>query len=208
LASFFYGRTVCVSRSQHAIDRNRQLMAQALGYAVGNPSPDYGLQGLAERLPDPGIVLSDRSVMGLHATSRADKLWPLACWQTLATELGAKNLDLVLPWGNADEQARAHAIAQGHHNVKVLPKLGLDALASLIARSAVVVGVDTGLLHLAAALGRPGVALYTATPPALTGAVSDRRASGQLHNFSTPSELAVSSVLSTLEAALNSSLTS
>ena len=47
--------------------------------------------------------------------------------------------------------------------------LGIAALASLLEGAVLTVGVDTGLAHLAAALGTPTIALYTATDPALTG---------------------------------------
>ena len=49
------------------------------------------------------------------------------------------------------------------------PRLALPALAGLLARAALVVGVDTGLVHLAAALGTPTVSLFVATDPALAG---------------------------------------
>jgi heptosyltransferase I len=198
LAAFFYDHRWRVAKQQHAIDRNRQLMAQVLGYALHDPLPDYGLQELAQRLPHPELALPPNTVMGLHGTSRADKLWPQDRWQVLAKELAARSLNLALPWGNVEEHARAQAIAVEHPNVQVLPKLGLNALACLIDQAVAVVGVDTGLLHLAAALGKPGVALYTATPPALTGAVSDRQARQPLQNMSTPTELLVESVLQVL----------
>ena len=203
LASWFYDRKCSVSREQHAIDRNRQLMAQALGYPLTNPAPDYGLQGLTGRLPAPGIALPPRSVIGLHGTSRADKLWHVDHWMALATALAEGQRHLILPWGNDEERQRAEAIAGHADNVVVLPRLGLDALATLIDQSQAVVGVDTGLLHLAAALGKPGLALYTATPPALTGAVSDRHAAHPLRNFSTPQELQPQAVIRALLTTLS-----
>ena len=202
LASCFYGRTFSVSRHQHAIDRNRQLMAQALAYALNEPAPDYGLHDLATRLPAVGITLPARSVIGLHGTSRADKLWPTEGWKALAQALAQTQRKLVLPWGNDDERLRAEEIASAASNVTVLPRLGLDALAALIDQSQAVVGVDTGLLHLAAALGKPGLALYTATPPALTGAVSDRHAASPLRNLSSPQELQASAVIDALMTTL------
>ena len=47
--------------------------------------------------------------------------------------------------------------------------MGIADLASLLAGARAAVGVDTGLTHLAVALGLPTVALYTATDPGLTG---------------------------------------
>lgn len=202
LASWFYDRKLAVSRQQHAIDRNRQLMAQALGYALSASTPDYGLQGLATRLPPVDTALPARSIIGLHGTSRADKLWPVGHWVALAQAIAPTGYELVLPWGNEAERQRAEDIARDASNVKVLPPLGLDALATLIDQSQAVVGVDTGLLHLAAALGKPGLALYTATAPALTGAVSDRHATAPLRNLSWPQELTPAAVIDALMAIL------
>jgi len=198
LASWFYERTLSVSRQQHAIDRNRQLMAQTLGYVPKNVAPDYGLQGLSTRLPPVGITLPAHSVIGLHGTSRSDKLWPVEGWKALAQALSETQCSLILPWGNEDERLRAEDIARSASHVMVLPRLGLDALAVLIDQAQAVVGVDTGLLHLAAALGKPGLALYTATPPALTGAVSDRHAASPLCNLSSPQELHTTAVIGAL----------
>lgn len=188
-AAWCYQRHCHVPRGQHAIARNRQLLALALGYALPPEGPDYGLQGLAQRLPALDMALPARSVLGLHGTSRDDKLWPTERWVALAQSLHAQGRHLLLPWGNEAEQSRAHTIAQHSAGAQVLPRLGLNAMAQVIASADAVVGVDTGLLHLAAALGKPGLALYTATPPALTGAVSDRRAAQPLRNLSTAAEL-------------------
>jgi len=51
----------------------------------------------------------------------------------------------------------------------VPPALGFDELAGLLAGAAAVIGIDTGLTHLAAALGAPTVGIYNATDPAATG---------------------------------------
>lgn len=199
LASCFYDRRLRVSPHLHAIDRNRQLMAQALGYnCLPTSRPDYGLQGLAERLPASSIVLPTGSVVGLHGTSREEKLWPVAGWIELANVLKSMQRTLVLPWGNDDERQRALHIANHVSNAIVLPKLDLNAMVGILDQVQAVVGVDTGLLHLAAALGKPGLALYTATPPRLTGAISDRHASIELQNLSTQQELTPNSVANAL----------
>lgn len=202
LAAWGYQRHCHVPRGQHAIVRNRQLLALALGYALPDGGPDYGLQGLAQRLPALDIALPARSVLGLHGTSREDKLWPTERWIALAQSLQAQGRHLLLPWGNEAEQTRAHAIAAHSPAAQVLPRLGLNALAQVIAAADAVVGVDTGLLHLAAALGKPGLALYTATPPALTGAISDRRAALPLRNLSRAEELQAAHVAQALRELL------
>jgi heptosyltransferase-1 len=58
--------------------------------------------------------------------------------------------------------------ATAQHTV-VPPLRTLPELAALIRSAEVVVGVDTGLTHLAAAMGTPTVAIFTATDPSLAG---------------------------------------
>jgi heptosyltransferase-1 len=53
------------------------------------------------------------------------------------------------------------------------PRSTLDAIAANLAGARVVVGVDTGLSHLAAALGCPTVAIYCDYDPGLVGLVGD-----------------------------------
>ncbi|NTV10460.1 MAG: lipopolysaccharide heptosyltransferase I [Zoogloea sp.] len=202
VSALFYERNFKVARELHAVERNRRLTAAALGYAFDGLAPDYGLAGLAERLPAPPLALPPRYVVGLHGTSRADKEWPEAGWIDLAATLAAEGRPLCLPWGNPAEEARAKRIAAAAPGSMVLPRLGLDALAVIIDRADAVVGVDTGLMHLAAGLGKPGLALYTATRPALTGVVPDRHAAGRMDNRERPDELAPAVVTADLLARL------
>ena len=202
VAARFYDRRYTVPREMHAIERNRRLLAQALGYELDDLRPDYGLTGLATRLPAPGVALPARYVVGLHGTSRADKEWPVADWKRLAHALAQAGRPLVLPWGNETEKRRAEDIAAAVPATLVLPRLGLDALAVIIDRAEAVVGVDTGLMHLAAGLGKPGLALYTATRPALTGVVPDRHSRSRMENRETAAELAAETVIADLLAKL------
>jgi heptosyltransferase-1 len=155
-----------VPRRQHFQDRCRQLAAAALGYRVEGP-PRFGL-----RPPPPSAdgVMPDRPyVVAFHATSRDDKLWPEAHWRALIGALARGGYAVLVPWGGDAERARSERLAGGERAATVPPRQSLPALAGLLARAELVVGVDTGLVHLAAALGTPTVALFVATDPALAG---------------------------------------
>lgn len=169
LASLFYTHRVHVPRGLHAIERNRRLLASALGYPMHDAALDYGLSTLAERLPPSPPGLPERYVVALHGTSRIDKEWPEPHWITVGHALAQHGLALLLPWGTPREHERAQRMAAHVAGAKVLPRLGLNELAAILARAQGVLGVDTGLMHIAAALGRPGLALYPVTAPALTG---------------------------------------
>lgn len=172
LASLFYDRTYAIAREQHAVERNRQLAAAALGYAVVG-APDYGI-----RTPDvalPWLPDTPYAVL-LHATSRDDKLWDEANWIALGRHLHQAGLRAVLPWGGAQEKARGERLCGAIPDAICAPRLNLDEAAALLGRAHAVAGVDTGLSHLAAALDVPTVGIYTATDPGLTGLHAGARA--------------------------------
>ncbi len=167
-ASRFYDMLHKVEWNRHAIERNRTLTGRALGYAP-HGAPNYGL----ERARLAGAVAMPYGVL-LHATARREKQWAEDHWRALAATLG-KDIDLVLPWGSADECARSARIASGVPRARIPDRRPIDAMAQLIAGASFVVGVDTGLLHLAAALGVPLTAIFVASEPGLTGPVGSGR---------------------------------
>jgi heptosyltransferase-1 len=96
-------------------------------------------------------------------------LWPAERWVELGVRLEKSGTRSVLPWGGAAEQARANTIAGRVPGAVVAPSLSLTDAAAILAGARTVVGVDTGLTHLACALGVPTVGLYCATDPGATG---------------------------------------
>lgn len=161
-ASRLYTHTHQVAYRQHAVLRMRQLAAQACGYALPVSPPEYGL--VAGRASTPVAAFA-----ALHATSRDSKLWPETAWVALGQALAQRGIAMWLPWATTTEYARACSIAQQVPQALVLPKLSLQQLATQLQPLRFVVGVDTGLSHLATALRIPVVALYLDTNPAFTG---------------------------------------
>ncbi len=159
----------------HAMQRGRELCARALGYALP-PVPDFGLKvpsALMERAQD-----APETVAFVHGTSRADKQWPLDNWITLGRQLMAQGYRIALPHGSADELATSQAIAAGlnagsaEDQVIVWPRLPLDALTQHLAQCAGVIGVDSGLSHIAVALDLPHVQIYNFDTAWRTGPLS------------------------------------
>ncbi len=168
-ATLFYQRRFEVSLGIHAVERNRELVAASIGYALPE-TLDYGIcappraefPGLYELAAQPYAVL-------LHATSRPEKFWPEDRWVALGVHLQRQGIRSLLPWGGAEERARSERLAAAIPEARLPPALSLSALAALLGDAHAVVGVDTGLTHLAVALGRPTVGLYCATEPGLNG---------------------------------------
>ena len=166
LATLAHNVHHAIDPASHLIDRCRQLAAAALGYRIDGP-PRFNLvappRAKGDATPDrPYLVF-------VHATSRTDKLWPDAHWRTLIAAFARAGFAILLPWGSADEHSRSERLAKGEPAAHVPPRQSLPALTGLLARAELVIGVDTGLVHLAAALGTPTVSLFVATDPALAG---------------------------------------
>ena len=167
----------------HAVQRSRELAARALGYTVQS-SPDFGLKQPYVKQVRPYFAIEKiaRQIAFVHGTSRADKEWPLAHWTELGRRLIAAGYQIGLPHGSAAEFATSQAIAAVLNKDQadgqpapavVWPRLALDALTDRLAGCAGVIGVDSGVSHIAVALDLPHVQLYnfdtawrTGPPPA------------------------------------------
>ncbi len=171
-----------------AVPRARELVARALGWPLHTP-PHYGLQaalqsstadvdradmGLNKASKPPvshashaqsAIESVARCVVLVHGTSRADKEWPLAHWTDLGQRLAQAGYQIGLPHGNPAELATSIALAEQLNRAvpgcaQVWPTLPLDALTRALAPCAGVIGVDSGVSHIAVALDLPHVQIY------------------------------------------------
>jgi len=170
-AARFYDVRHAVPRERHAVARNRQLAAAALGYSA-NGACDYALR-TAGAAP---IEVRPPYAILLTMTSRTEKLWADASWSRLGGDLAARGIRCVLPWGNESERTRCESIAREIRDAIVSRHLSLAELASLMRAAQCAAGVDTGLTHLCAALGVPTIGIFCASDPALTGLYGSARA--------------------------------
>lgn len=170
--ALFYNRAFSVPWKMHAVERNRVLAAQSLGYTIPERI-DYGISASPASfvwLPrEPHAVL-------IHGTSARSKLWPDERWIDFAQRLEKNGVRTVLLWGNTEERERAEQIALPVPGAVVPPALSLTDAAFVLAGARACVGLDTGLTHLAGALQVPTVGIYSATDPAATGLYGCARA--------------------------------
>ncbi len=172
VASWAYQQKIAVNKTEHAVQKNRQLFAHALSYPLPHSYPDYGLQKRTIKLPN-----EVKPVVFLHGTTWSTKMWPLEYWRELAERLHEAGQPVTLPWGNQEERQRAEFIGDSLQRIQILPAMGLSEIAAHLASAKAVVAVDTGLAHVAAAFAVPTVSVYGATDATRTGTL----ANNQLH---------------------------
>ena len=174
MASWFYSNRV-PRRGYHAVERNLDLAAAAGASSLLHTFP-LPTGAPENQLPDGPFVLAS-PMAGWGA-----KQWPLEYYAKLGEQLHREfQLPLVL---NGPQPVR---LAGVWTHVSGLPGL-IDATR----RATAVIGVDSGPLHLAAALGKPGVAIYGPTDPArhgpFGGTISVLRSSKAATNYKRTSE--------------------
>lgn len=178
LAAYFYTDTHSITRNKHAVDRTRQLFASTLSYSLPEGEAQFGVgEG-----PETQAATDMPYAVFLHGTSWQNKQWPEHFWKKLAQMCANAGYALKLPSGNVEEFARSKRIGDGLDNCKLLDKVPLAELRHLCAGASFVVSVDTGLGHLAGALGVPVIGLYGPTDENLTG-IRGRKSSNLKANF-------------------------
>ena len=175
LARLFYTQAVQVPKQCHAVDRARWVMCSAMDWPLikrENEPPQFYPPEFVTHLPLlPLEILSSAAndhiapyVVCFHSTARAAKRWANESWIDLGKSLAKEGYRLVLPWGNTSERQVSESIA-GHIPGAIVPRaILIEEAYSLIAHAALVVGVDTGLTHVAAVLGKPTVEIYCDSP--------------------------------------------
>jgi heptosyltransferase I len=158
-ASLFYSTRVTTT-AVHMVDMRLDLAAAA---GARKAAPVFPLPpGRAEgALPDGEFVLAS-PLAGWRS-----KQWPMEHYRELATRLRSLGIPLVL---NGPPSARAEL---SQVPGAVVHCSGIAGLIDATRRAAAVIGVDSGPLHLAAALNKPGVAIYGPTDPAINGPYGD-----------------------------------
>ncbi|RDK12120.1 lipopolysaccharide heptosyltransferase I [Cupriavidus lacunae] len=163
-ARLLYTAPVRVPSQTHSVQRSRLLGAALTGVGPVEPPQFFGAAAQTLHVDDPiWDGLPPRYAACFHATAGAKKKWPVSNWHTLGRQLLEDGLVMLLPWGNDAERRAAEEIAAGVPQAQVLPRFSVMQGFGLINRAEVVIGIDTGLVHIAAALCRPTVEIYTAT---------------------------------------------
>lgn len=180
---------IAVEPHIHAVRRSRVLCARALAYAL-SAGVDYGLKvrsALSGR-----EKFAPETIAFVHGSSRADKWWPVQHWTALGRQLAAQGYQMALPHGSDEELTMARTIADAINlgaaeaRAVVWPRLSLDALTRQLAPCAGVIGVDSGVSHIAVALDLPHVQIYNFDTAWRTGPLPDETGGRQLAVFARP----------------------
>jgi heptosyltransferase-1 len=175
MARMFYTESVHVPVKCHAIDRSRWVMCSAFDLPLLNRNeepPYFYPKQFVEQLPPllfEGLKKTEQGapapyVVCFHSTARAAKRWPNEHWVELGKELSRQGYQVILPWGSESEMKVSALIASQIPGAIVPRAFSIEEAYALVAHASLTIGVDTGLTHLSAVLGKPTVEIYCDSP--------------------------------------------
>jgi heptosyltransferase-1 len=175
MARMFYTESVHVPVKCHAIDRSRWVMCSAFDWPLLNRNEELPLfypndfvkqlaplsiEGLRKQ-PNGEAVLY---VVCFHSTARAAKRWPSENWVELGKVLSSQGYQVLFPWGSLEEM-KISALMANQVPGGILPRaFSIEEAYRLVAHAKLTIGVDTGLTHLSAVLGKPTIEIYCDSP--------------------------------------------
>ncbi len=163
---FFTNRRVTVDTTAHVVEQNLELASAVVAgetrCAITAPEPAALRRAFGGFAADAGDRLGELAgaVVLLPGAGRENKLWPVERFRAIAQHIGKR---AAVVWGPG-ERDLAEAIG-----ARTSPPTDLRELARVLRQASLVIGADTGPLHLAAALGTPVIGLYGPTDPRRNG---------------------------------------
>lgn len=163
-------------KDHHITDRSLAIVRKA--FQAGTRAPAAGplsIDGQARSVIEQMIYergMTGKSLVVLHyGTTWKSKLWPLDLWRELAGKLcDLEGCRPVLTWGSEEERKAVASIHEASGGRATVWPLGsLMELAALLERAHLVIGGDTGPIHIAAAVGTPTVSLFRVTDASRNG---------------------------------------
>lgn len=168
-------RVVDKPQGDKRIGSEYRRMAEALGLKTESFEMDVALSAGDGRFADDFVARH-----GLQAgyavicpfTTRPQKHWIEARWPELTARL---DLPVVMLGGPGDREAAARIAGGGAEIIDMAGETSLSQAAALISRARLLVGVDTGLMHMGIAFRVPTIAIFGSTCPYLDSGRDDTR---------------------------------
>lgn len=164
-------RKVALSEADYHI-MDRTILAPMAAFPGGKRTDAPGPLFVAPEIQEEtGKALAEHDLTGkktavFHSgASWRSKRWENASWAELVRKTEERlGLHVILTWGGDAELADCRVIWEASGKTATIwPRVGIPEMAALLESASVVVGGDTGLIHMAAALETPTVSFYTAT---------------------------------------------
>jgi len=166
-AHLAYSKRINVDKKLHAIERQKKLLGNVLGYEYERDLINYGAS--FNTFTKPNITLPNNYFVLVQNASWTTKQWSIENWQQLILYLEDKGIAMLLPSGNLEELERAKEICSVSEKAQAIDLMSLNEMAYMVQHADFCICSDTGLAHLSALTGTPSITLYGPTKTSLIG---------------------------------------
>ena len=167
LASYFYQKKYYIDKNQHASLRLRQLFSKTFKYPINLKFNQFGINSSYIRT----FNHSKPYCVFIVPTTWINKHYPVIFWQVLVKEIGAKGFEILFPAKGTKNLNLVQILINELPYCHVLPAMNLLEMAGVLHQANSVIGVDTGLTHLSAALGVKTIGLFGPSSAFLSGSL-------------------------------------
>lgn len=162
------------SKGVHIVDHLLQSL-DTLGIPYFDNIPKIFLHDedihFAEKFIKVGIADPKKKLVAIHPGSGSkQKCWPMESFAAVINWLNEeKNAHIFIISGPADKEIIARLKAEVKDNFTIVDHLSLSELSAVIKRCNLFIGNDSGITHLAAAVGTNTVSIFGPTDPKIWG---------------------------------------
>ena len=171
LARRFYDKTV-ETPAAHVVEQGCELLGASVGELLTPARVTLPMDSEAERWAD-GVVRNEPFCLITPGAGWGAKVWPGDRFGKVAAELGRLGLRTVVNGSVHGSKEAVDVVNASDGFARAVP-CSIKQLIALVRRATLVIGGDTGPLHMAAALERPVVAIFGPTDPARNGPYGTR----------------------------------
>ncbi|CAA6811509.1 MAG: Lipopolysaccharide heptosyltransferase I (EC [uncultured Sulfurovum sp.] len=165
VASYFYNQKVEIAYDANTIDRNATILSEPLNFRITS-------QMIIDKKPFLFYQDEDAIIYNYLSTEKRNIIFVIgSTWESrnypkekFAEIANTLQENVLIAWGSEEEKQKAEWIEANSNHAKVLPKINLNTLKAVIAKSDLLIGNDTGPTHMAWGLNIPSITIFGPTP--------------------------------------------
>jgi len=164
-ASYFYNQKIEIAYDANTIDRNVKVISQPLAIEISsemiiNKEPFLFYKD-EDKVIEEYLSKEKKNIIFVIGSTWESRNYPKEKFVEVANHLKE---NILISWGSEEERNRAKWIEEKSKYAKALPKIDLNTLKALIAKSDLLIGNDTGPTHMAWGLNIPSITIFGPTP--------------------------------------------
>ena len=165
VASYFYNNKIEIAYDANTIDRNAKVMSEPLDIKINSQmiieKEPFLFYANEDKLLNEYLSDNKKNIIFIIGSTWDSRNYPKEKFVEVANHLKE---NVLIAWGGEEEKERALWIEAHSKYAKALPKINLNSLKAVIAKSDLLIGNDTGPTHMAWGLNVPSITIFGPTP--------------------------------------------